>query len=240
MDALCQRLDMDPLEFRKRNASVTGSTMPIGTPFPAIGLTTILDRVGEHACWTDPLPKGRYPRGRGLALGYWRGTSMTSAGAHHHCRRRPADGDDGRRRPLRHAHDHGAGGGRGVRAAARRHPHPHRRHQVGRLQRRRRRQPRRAHHHGGAGGGQSPMRSASCASAPPRSCSARRRTSTTPRGRFHVAPGGRPGHHAGRADAGDADRRRRGRPRRLDQAAAGRRDRRACVRRGGRHRHRAW
>ena len=80
MDALCQRLDMDPLEFRKRNASVTGSTMPIGTPFPAIGLTTILDRVGEHSCWTDPLPKGRFPRGRGLALGYWRGTSMTSAG----------------------------------------------------------------------------------------------------------------------------------------------------------------
>jgi CO/xanthine dehydrogenase Mo-binding subunit len=79
MDALCQRLDMDPLEFRKRNASVTGSTMPIGTPFPAIGLTTILDRVGEHACWREPLPAGRFPRGRGLALGYWRGTSMTSA-----------------------------------------------------------------------------------------------------------------------------------------------------------------
>lgn len=79
MDALCQRLQMDPLEFRKRNASVTGSTMPIGAPFPAIGLTTILDRVGAHACWTDPLPQGRHPRGRGLALGYWRGTSMTSA-----------------------------------------------------------------------------------------------------------------------------------------------------------------
>ena len=79
MDALCQRLDMDPLDFRKRNASVTGSLMPIGTPFPSIGLTTILDRVGEHACWRDPLPPGRYPRGRGLALGYWRGTSMTSA-----------------------------------------------------------------------------------------------------------------------------------------------------------------
>ena len=71
---------MDPLEFRKRNASVTGSTMPIGTPFPSIGLTTILDQVGRHPCWTDPLPKGRFPRGRGLALGYWRGTSMTSAG----------------------------------------------------------------------------------------------------------------------------------------------------------------
>lgn len=79
MDALCQRLDLDPLEFRKRNASVTGSLMPIGTPFPSIGLTTILDRVGEHACWREPLPPGKYPRGRGLALGYWRGTSMTSA-----------------------------------------------------------------------------------------------------------------------------------------------------------------
>ncbi len=80
MDALCQRLAMDPLEFRRRNASVTGSLMPIGTPFPAIGLTAILDRVAGHACWTDPVPEGRYPCGRGLALGYWRGTSMTSAG----------------------------------------------------------------------------------------------------------------------------------------------------------------
>ena len=80
MDALSQRLGIDPLEFRKRNAAVTGSPMPIGTPFPSIGLTTILDRVGAHPCWTDPLPQGRHPRGRGLALGYWRGTSMTSAG----------------------------------------------------------------------------------------------------------------------------------------------------------------
>jgi CO/xanthine dehydrogenase Mo-binding subunit len=80
MDMLCERLGMDPLEFRRRNASVTGSTMPIGTPFPSIGLTTILDRVGEHPCWREPLAKGNFPRGRGLALGYWRGTSMTSAG----------------------------------------------------------------------------------------------------------------------------------------------------------------
>ena len=61
MDALCQRLGIDALEFRKRNASVTGSPMPIGTPFPSIGLTTILDRVGTHPCWTDPLPHGPLP-----------------------------------------------------------------------------------------------------------------------------------------------------------------------------------
>jgi xanthine dehydrogenase molybdenum-binding subunit len=79
MDMLCQRLGMDPLEFRKRNAPVTGSLMPIGTAFPAIGLDTILEAVGRHPCWTDGLAQGAYPRGRGLALGYWRGTSMTSA-----------------------------------------------------------------------------------------------------------------------------------------------------------------
>jgi CO/xanthine dehydrogenase Mo-binding subunit len=79
MDALCQRLDIDPLEFRMKNAAVTGSTMPIGTPFPSIGLTTILEQVKEHPCWNDPIGEGEFPRGRGLAIGYWRGTSMTSA-----------------------------------------------------------------------------------------------------------------------------------------------------------------
>src|SRR5215471_16256565 len=80
IDALCLRLSIDPLEFRKRNAAVTGSMMPIGTPFPTIGLRPMLGRLGAHPCWTEPLTTGRLPRGRGLALGYWRGTSMTSAG----------------------------------------------------------------------------------------------------------------------------------------------------------------
>ena len=79
IDALAQKLDLDPLELRRRNAAVTGSLMPIGTRFPSIGLTTILDQVASHRCWTDPLEKGPFPRGRGLAVGYWRGTSMTSA-----------------------------------------------------------------------------------------------------------------------------------------------------------------
>jgi xanthine dehydrogenase molybdenum-binding subunit len=79
MDELCLRLGMDPLAFRRRNAAVTGSTMPIGTPFPSIGLVEILDTVEAHPCWTQALEPGAHPRGRGLALGYWRGTSMTSA-----------------------------------------------------------------------------------------------------------------------------------------------------------------
>jgi len=79
MDELALRLAMDPVAFRQRNASTTGSPMVIGTPFPPIALDAILARVAAHPCWTDPLPPGRHPRGRGLAIGYWRGTSMTSA-----------------------------------------------------------------------------------------------------------------------------------------------------------------
>jgi CO/xanthine dehydrogenase Mo-binding subunit len=79
MDELSLELGMDPLAFRRKNAAVTGSMMPVGTRFPSIGLTTILERVAGHPCWTEPLAAGPLPRGRGLALGYWRGTSMTSA-----------------------------------------------------------------------------------------------------------------------------------------------------------------
>ena len=79
MDELALTLDLDPLELRRRNSAVTGSLMPIGTPFPSISLTTIIERVATHPCWRDPIQPGLLPRGRGLAFGYWRGTSMTSA-----------------------------------------------------------------------------------------------------------------------------------------------------------------
>jgi xanthine dehydrogenase molybdenum-binding subunit len=79
MDETALQLDLDPLELRRLNAAVTGSRMPIGTPFPSIDLTTIIAYVAEHPCWRMPLGTGKHPRGRGLALGYWRGTSMTSA-----------------------------------------------------------------------------------------------------------------------------------------------------------------
>lgn len=79
VDELGISLGIDPLALRRRNAAVTGSLMPIGTPFPSIGLVAILDRVAAHGCWRDPIAPGNLPRGRGLALGYWRGTSMTSS-----------------------------------------------------------------------------------------------------------------------------------------------------------------
>jgi CO/xanthine dehydrogenase Mo-binding subunit len=79
VDELAIMLAIDPLELRRRNAAITGSTMPIGTPFPSMPILGVIENIARHPCWTDPLPSGRLPRGRGVALGYWRGTSMTSA-----------------------------------------------------------------------------------------------------------------------------------------------------------------
>jgi CO/xanthine dehydrogenase Mo-binding subunit len=79
IDSVARTVGIDPLEFRLRNAAVTGGSMPIGTPFPSLGYKPMLEVVRAHPCWTDPMLPGRLPRGRGLAVGYWRGTSMTSS-----------------------------------------------------------------------------------------------------------------------------------------------------------------
>ncbi|KAB2867624.1 MAG: xanthine dehydrogenase family protein molybdopterin-binding subunit, partial [Bauldia sp.] len=79
IDELAIKLGLDPIDLRLRNAAVTGSTMPIGTPFPPVGFLNILEHIAKHPCWTAPIGEGSLPRGRGLAMGYWRGTSMTSA-----------------------------------------------------------------------------------------------------------------------------------------------------------------
>jgi xanthine dehydrogenase molybdenum-binding subunit len=79
VDELALTLGICPLDLRRRNIATTGSMMPIGTPFPSLPLAALLDQIAAHACWREPLAGGTLPRGRGLALGYWRGTSMTSA-----------------------------------------------------------------------------------------------------------------------------------------------------------------
>lgn len=79
IDELSIKLGLDPLELRRRNSARTGSTMPIGTPFPSMPFPDVIECIANHSCWRDPIRPGSLPRGRGVALGYWRGTSMTSA-----------------------------------------------------------------------------------------------------------------------------------------------------------------
>ncbi|MEE8363082.1 MAG: xanthine dehydrogenase family protein molybdopterin-binding subunit, partial [Dehalococcoidia bacterium] len=81
IDELADKLGIDRLEFRKKNASKTGDPMPNGVIFNRIGLEDVLERVGGSSAWNDPLaePVSGGKVGRGLALGFWRGGAGTSS-----------------------------------------------------------------------------------------------------------------------------------------------------------------
>lgn len=80
MDMTAEAIGMDPLDFRMINASEAGDPLPNGIGFNRIGLTEILKRIKTHPYWNTPLTVPN--RGRGLALGYWRGATFTSSA---HC-----------------------------------------------------------------------------------------------------------------------------------------------------------
>ncbi len=69
VDELCDRLGMDPVEFRLLNAAKEGSRQPTGPTFRKIGFVEILQAAQQHQHLAEPL-EGRY-RGRGVAAGAW-------------------------------------------------------------------------------------------------------------------------------------------------------------------------
>jgi CO/xanthine dehydrogenase Mo-binding subunit len=72
LDELAARLELDPLELRRRNAVVEGDVNVADTPFPTIGAVEVIERIREHPLWLerDSLPDGE---GVGVAVGYWPG-----------------------------------------------------------------------------------------------------------------------------------------------------------------------
>ena len=91
MDALARALDLDPLEFRLKNAIVEGDKRPDGANFPAVGLRQCLEKIAEHPLWKNRQAKQTDAQGRkigvGLAVGGWPGGLEPAAAA---CR---MDGD---------------------------------------------------------------------------------------------------------------------------------------------------
>jgi xanthine dehydrogenase molybdenum-binding subunit len=69
IDELAEKLGLDPLEFRLRNAPEQGDRMPSGAPHPRIGCREIEEAMRAHPHYTAPL-EGPY-RGRGVAMGFW-------------------------------------------------------------------------------------------------------------------------------------------------------------------------
>ena len=69
IDEICQRLDLDPVEFRLRNAAKEGTRQPTGPVFRRIGFVETLQAAQEHPHLAQPLTGPN--RGRGIAAGAW-------------------------------------------------------------------------------------------------------------------------------------------------------------------------
>ena len=69
IDEICEKLGMDPLEFRLFNGARQGDRRADGTPNPRIGFLETVAAARDHPHYTAPLPGPH--RGRGVAGGMW-------------------------------------------------------------------------------------------------------------------------------------------------------------------------
>jgi CO/xanthine dehydrogenase Mo-binding subunit len=68
IDELAQRLEIDPIEFRLKNAAKEGTRTAYGPKFGQIGLVQTLEAARAHPHYRAPLKAGQ---GRGVASGFW-------------------------------------------------------------------------------------------------------------------------------------------------------------------------
>jgi xanthine dehydrogenase molybdenum-binding subunit len=69
IDEVAERLGMDPIDFRLKNAVRTGDTANHGPKFPVIGYVEVLEAVKRSEHYNTPLTGPN--RGRGIACGFW-------------------------------------------------------------------------------------------------------------------------------------------------------------------------
>jgi CO/xanthine dehydrogenase Mo-binding subunit len=73
IDEICEKLGIDPLEFRKNNGAKEGVSRADGPTYDRIGYIETVDAAMAHEHYSAPLgdaPEGRV-RGRGVASGFW-------------------------------------------------------------------------------------------------------------------------------------------------------------------------
>ena len=80
LDELAIKLDIDPVELRRRNAATTADRMVDGEAWPRIGLSEVLDGVAASPLWAS---RGDLPanEGVGMAVGIWPGATSAAAAA---------------------------------------------------------------------------------------------------------------------------------------------------------------
>src|SRR5207253_6130363 len=80
LDALAQKIGMDPIELRLKNAARKGTKMLSGATLNHDGYADTLEALIRHPDYKAPLGKNQ---GRGVASGYWfNGGGESSATVH--------------------------------------------------------------------------------------------------------------------------------------------------------------
>ena len=69
IDEICEKIGMDPIDFRLLNSSKEGVRRATGPLMPKVGFVETLEAAKAHPHWSAPL-NGPY-RGRGVASGFW-------------------------------------------------------------------------------------------------------------------------------------------------------------------------
>ncbi|MBS0261101.1 MAG: molybdopterin-dependent oxidoreductase, partial [Planctomycetes bacterium] len=79
VDEVCEKLKLDPLEFRLLNAAKEGTRRIDGPVFPRIGMVETVQAAKDCEHWKTPLT-GKH-RGRGVASGFWFNIGLKSSAA---------------------------------------------------------------------------------------------------------------------------------------------------------------
>jgi len=77
LDEICEKLAIDPLEFRLKNAAREGTHRVDGPVYPRIGHVETLEAIRNSEHWNTPLTGPN--RGRGIASGFWANCGLKSA-----------------------------------------------------------------------------------------------------------------------------------------------------------------
>ena len=77
IDEICEKIGMDPLDFRLLNSSKEGVRRATGPLMPKVGFIETLEAAKAHPHYSAPL-EGPY-RGRGVASGFWGNNSGPSS-----------------------------------------------------------------------------------------------------------------------------------------------------------------
>ena len=77
VDEICEKIGMDPLEFRALNGAKEGSRQVTGPRYPKIGFLETVQASKDHDHYSAPLDGPN--RGRGIAAGFWRNDSGPSS-----------------------------------------------------------------------------------------------------------------------------------------------------------------